>query len=80
MASSNEPILYTRPGCHLCDLVVSMLQALDAGFTPVNIESDRELEGKYGLRIPVLQLPENGRELCFPFDREQLAQYLDGKN
>ena len=78
MASSSELILYTRPGCHLCEQVVLMLQALDAGYTPVDIENDRELEEKYGLRIPVLRLTENGRELFFPFDRDRLVQFLEG--
>ena len=55
-----------------------MLQALDVGYTPVDIENDPELEEKYGLRIPVLRLTENGRELFFPFDRDQLAQFLEG--
>jgi glutaredoxin len=79
MASSSELILYTRPGCHLCEQVVLMLQALDAEHTPVDIESDPGLEEKYGLHIPVLRLTENGRELFFPFDRDRLAQFLEGK-
>lgn len=56
-----------------------MLQALDAEHTPVDIESDPGLEEKYGLHIPVLRLTENGRELFFPFDRDRLAQFLEGK-
>ena len=58
MAFTHEPVLYTRPGCHLCDQVVVMLRAMEAGFTPVDIENDEELERKYGLQIPVLRLPE----------------------
>ena len=76
----HEPVLYTRPGCHLCDQVVAMLHAMEAGFTPVDIENDEELERKYGLQIPVLRLPETGRELYFPFDQERLMQFLEGKS
>ena len=57
-----------------------MLQAMEAGFIPVDIENDEELERKYGLQIPVLRLPETGRELYFPFDRERLMQFLEGKS
>ncbi len=79
MAFTNELILYTRPGCHLCDQVVAMLQAMKICCTPEDIEKDPELERTYGLKIPVLYLPESGRELFFPFDEDQLMQFLQGR-
>ncbi len=53
-------VLYTRPGCHLCDVaretVLSLRQRLSFSFTEVDIEGDDELELGYGIRIPVLEI------------------------
>ena len=56
-------VLYSRPNCPLCD---EMKAALASGKTArpvelseVNIEDDPELEERYGLSIPVLEI--NGR-------------------
>lgn len=51
-------IIYSRPGCHLCDEAKAVM--LNAGcsdrFTleEVNIDSDRELLNKYKYDIPVV--------------------------
>lgn len=53
--------LYSRSGCHLCDVALQTLENLQnelAGTTPfeievVLIEGQPELEGKYGEEIPV---------------------------
>lgn len=51
-------IIYSRPGCHLCDEAKAAIQ--DAGccelFTleEINIESDHELLRKYKYDIPVI--------------------------
>jgi glutaredoxin len=51
-------ILYTRPGCHLCEEAKQAMRA--AGCTKeytlqeINIESDRELQHKYRYDIPVI--------------------------
>ena len=79
MAFIKEPILYTRPGCHLCDGVVANLLGMNVAYRPVNIDEDPELEQKYGLSIPVLYMPESGRELFFPFDEDQLRRFLQGR-
>ena len=79
MAFIKEPILYTRPGCHLCDGVVANLLDMNVAYRPVNIDEDPELERKYGLSIPVLYMPESGRELFFPFDEDQLRRFLQGR-
>ena len=53
-------IVYSRPGCHLCDEAKLVLEgsALLDHFTleEVNIESDRELLRKYKYDIPVVTL------------------------
>jgi glutaredoxin len=51
-------IVYSRPGCHLCDEAKHVIQTAgcDDQFTleEINIESDRELLRKYKYDIPVL--------------------------
>lgn len=53
-------IVYSRPGCHLCD--EARLAILTAGctdqftFEEINIESDRELLRKYKYDIPVVTI------------------------
>jgi glutaredoxin len=51
-------ILYTRPGCHLCEAAkLEMLAAGCAGeyvLEEVNIETDAVLLERYGQEIPVI--------------------------
>jgi len=72
-----EPlILYTRADCHLCDQVIGLLDRTAVRWRPVDIDSDRALLEKYGLKIPVLRRPDTGAELFYPFDEAQLRQFV----
>ena len=57
-------IIYSRPGCHLCDVAKAAI--LSAGCSDqfvleeINIESDEELLKKYKYDIPVIAI--NGVE------------------
>lgn len=57
-------VLYTRPGCRLCDEVKRQLYALtgELGFSvdEVDIESEPALRVRYGHDIPVVMV--EGRE------------------
>jgi glutaredoxin len=57
-------VLYTRPGCHLCDVAKEALERVrertGEAWTEVDITGDPELEAEYGIRIPVLLL--DGKE------------------
>ena len=56
-------VVYSRPGCHLCDVLVSELQEETNGQAAIeirNIEDDATLLKRFSLRIPVLAL---GRRL-----------------
>ena len=48
---------YTRPGCHLCDdareVVARVCADLGESFVEVDIESDGDLEDRFGEEIPV---------------------------
>jgi len=49
-------VLYTRPGCHLCEVAAADLAELGEPFEEIDITSDPELEMEYGERIPVIML------------------------
>ena len=57
-------IIYTRPGCHLCDEAKKNMLAAgmqnEYTLAEVNIEEDRELLHLYRNDIPVITI--NGRE------------------
>jgi hypothetical protein len=53
-------VLYSRPGCHLCDVArETILQQRDRSpfdFEEVDIEGEDELELEYGIRVPVVEV------------------------
>jgi glutaredoxin len=62
--SKAHVIIYSRPGCHLCDDAKQAIESAGCGdrFTleEINIESDTELLRKYQYDIPVITI--DGRE------------------
>jgi hypothetical protein len=69
-------VLYQRDDCHLCDLALAVLaQARAPEFDSVFIDEDAALEGRYGVRVPVLR-DAAGRELDWPFDVAALEAWL----
>jgi hypothetical protein len=71
-------LLYTRPGCHLCEELAAELEPLLAGraaIRHVDISEDEGLERRYGLRIPVLA--DGERELSgYPLDKDAVERCL----
>lgn len=53
-----QVVIYTRPGCHLCDEMKEAIRASNCSglytLEEVNIESDAELLARYQFEIPVL--------------------------
>ncbi len=51
-------ILYSKPGCHLCDEMKQVLEkarrGIEVAVEEIDISSDRQLVEKYGEEIPVL--------------------------
>ena len=73
--------VYLRPGCHLCEEALVVLDRLRAQvpFTlqAVDIESDDDLHRRYLERIPVIAL--DGAELYdYLVDERDLRGRLDG--
>ena len=68
--------LYGKPDCDLCEQAHGLLAELGLQADPVDVEADDELMAVYGLRIPVLA-DAAGRELGWPFDGEQLRDWIE---
>jgi glutaredoxin len=53
-------VLYSRPGCHLCDeardVILAVRRDAPFAFDEVDIESDDDLVRDYGIRIPVVTI------------------------
>lgn len=52
--------LYTRPGCHLCEVAKEQMLAANCAdlyvLEEINIESDPVLVDRYGVKIPVVTI------------------------
>lgn len=76
---SAELIIYTGDYCHLCEhakeLLRPLLEQKGVVLREVSIGSDKALKDRYGLRIPVVLLPD-GREKGWPFTAAQISHLL----
>lgn len=75
----NEWVVYSRPGCSLCEEFMTELAAFlgerAASVRVVNIDDDDDLIRKYFDRIPVLTVASE--LVCqYRFDAERVKQYL----
>lgn len=72
-------VLYSRPGCHLCDIAREVLAA-ERERTPfeleeISIEGDDALQLEYQIRIPVVEI--DGREVFeVEVDAAELARLV----
>ena len=76
--------IYSRPGCHLCEeMKAAVERAVHASDTPVRIDeidisTDPDLEARYGLDIPVLQV--NGKKAAkYRVTEQELRRILDAR-
>jgi len=75
--------LYSRPGCHLCEEMKSVV-SLVARLMPitlaeVDISSDPELERQYGIEIPVLFV--DGRKAAkYRIAEDELMRIVAGRS
>ncbi|GAB3393420.1 glutaredoxin family protein [Azotobacter armeniacus] len=71
--------LFGTPGCHLCEVAEGLLiPFVENGLLVelVDIAEDESRVARYGLRIPVLRRLDNGDELNWPFEAEQVVAFL----
>jgi glutaredoxin len=74
-------VLYSRPGCHLCDEARDVVLAEQAttpfAFEEVDIDEDDDLVREYGIRIPVVTV--NGEErFDYRVDPGEFARLVRG--
>jgi glutaredoxin len=76
-----EIVVYTRPGCHLCEQAVAAILALHEegyrfGLREIDIESEEELLRRHLERIPVVEV--DGVEVSeLILDQAKLRARLD---
>jgi glutaredoxin len=80
---SAEVILYTRKGCHLCEVVKQSLVNLThrAAFTfnEVDIDSSEELKRLYDTEVPVVFI--NGKKAFkYNMDDDEFLRKLAGRS
>lgn len=73
-------LFYTTSQCHLCELAEALLvntpMPAPIPVDVVDIAQSQELVERYGTRIPVLRRSDTGRELDWPFTRDQVITFL----
>ena len=74
-------VLYSRPGCHLCDEARAVLET-ERARTPfdleeLDIESDAALVKEYGIRIPVVTI-DGVERFEIAVDPRELARLVGG--
>lgn len=47
-------VLYSRPGCHLCDGVRRVLDEMGTAYDEVDIDRDEALKAEYGWIVPAV--------------------------
>lgn len=72
--------LYSGKQCHLCDiadqLIRQTLPSADDDMEKIDVSTNHDLYHMYGARIPVLKRWDTQQELCWPFDQQQLIEFL----
>ena len=66
-------------GCHLCEVAEALLLPfVERGLLVelIDIAERADWVDRYGLRIPVLRRVDNGTELDWPFEAEQIVRFL----
>jgi glutaredoxin len=74
--------IYSRPGCHLCDemkaVVRTVARSIPLSLEEIDISTDADLEGRYGLEIPVLMV-EGKKAAKYRIGEAELVKLLRGR-
>jgi len=80
LMNMNTIMFFTTEGCHLCELAREMLESLGESEKFVvetqDISEAEVLVEKYGLLIPVLMDKGTRKELRWPFDSHDIAEWI----
>jgi hypothetical protein len=76
-------MLYSRPGCHLCDemkaVVATVAATMPISLVEIDISIDAALEREFGLEIPVLLV--GGRKAAkYRVSVEELQRIVQGRS
>jgi len=78
-ATPRQVLLYSRPGCHLCDdaaeLLERLAQRIPIAVSKINILDDIDLYERYKHSIPVVTLA-GGLTLAAPIRADELERLL----
>lgn len=78
--------IYSKPGCHLCDEMKSLVHrviaqhpsAQEISVDDIDISTDRDLLDRYGLDIPVLMI--DGKKVAkYRVSEQELTQMLEAR-
>ncbi|WP_428312129.1 glutaredoxin family protein [Hydrocarboniphaga sp.] len=74
-------LLLSRPGCHLCEQLVTDLlttfPALATQISEADVDSREDWQRRWGLKIPVLLDAVDGEPVCSTFfDADVVAEWI----
>lgn len=79
----HEVIVYSREGCHLCDVVKETLaqaqEAADFAWREIDIDTDPELRQRFNEEVPVVFI-EGRKAFKYHMDRQQFLRALAGRS
>lgn len=77
----HEVLVYSRPGCHLCDTVKATLTQLqptaDFRWRDIDIDTDPTLRARYNDQIPVVFI-DGRKAFKYHMDAQQFLRALAG--
>jgi glutaredoxin len=82
ITTMHDVVVYSREGCHLCEVVKETLVKLqdeaDFRWQEVDIDADPELRQKYNDEVPVVFI-DGHKTFKYHMDRDQFLRDLAGR-
>jgi glutaredoxin len=79
----HDVVVYSRKGCHLCDIVKETLAQVqgeaDFRWREVDIDADPELKQKYNEEVPVVFI-DGRKAFKYRMDARQFLRVLAGRS
>ncbi|GAW85897.1 conserved hypothetical protein [Bathymodiolus platifrons methanotrophic gill symbiont] len=72
MSAMTKLTLLGTSACHLCEQAEDLLQQLDVTYQKIDIAEQEQWQERYAIKIPVLLNMQNQKELCWPFDIDDI--------